>query len=310
MGVAEAASGPEPAGWNEATPAELLDGGAPRLGVCSRWCESFSMPATCPACGTSIVAEGKFRRCPNVFGCRPQIIGRALMATRRGALEIDGLGEKMAEQLHDAGLLRSVADLFHLDAHREKLVELERWGEKSVANLLEQIERARSTPFERFLVALGIPEVGSATAHSLALHFATLDELRAATLDELQHVEGIGPEVAASIRAWFNRPENAELLAHFAAGGQRVTYPRVEIDTSSPLAGKSVVFTGTLSAMGRAEAKKLVESLGGKVVSSISAKTDFLVLGEGGGSKRAKAAELGIHVLDEREFLALARRGT
>lgn len=310
IAVAQAAEGAEPAEWRAQRPAELLDGDAPRAGVLCGWREEFAVPASCPACATALVQEGKFWRCPNLYGCAPQVIGRTLMATRRGALEIDGLGERMVEQLVAAGFLRSTADLFHLDALRERLVELERWGEKSVAGLLAQIERARETTFERFLVALAIPDVGAATARALALHFATLDELRAASLEELQHVEGIGPEVARSVREWFERPENQAELERYFSGGLRLSYPRVEVRSDSPFSGKTVVFTGTLAQLGRAEAKKLVESLGGKVASAISAKTHFLVQGEGGGSKKDKAAALGIQVLDEATFLALAGRAS
>jgi DNA ligase (NAD+) len=274
------------------------------------WRQEFAMPQRCPACGTPLVQEGKFWRCPNLYACRPQVVGRTLAMTRRGAFDVDGLGEKMVEQLFDAALLRSPADLFHLEPQRERLIELERWGEKSVTNLLEQIARARKVPFERFLTGLAIPDVGSATAHALALHFASLDELRAASEDDLQHVEGIGPESAASLRAWFATPENVALLDQFASGGVVVEYPSLAAQHDGPFSGKTVVFTGTLEKMGRAEAKQLVESLGGKVGSAISSKTDFLVTGEGGGGKRAKAAELGIRVLDEPEFLALARRTT
>lgn len=306
MGVAEAASGDAPRDWASAVPESLRTASGIRSGVTWEWRAPFAMASACPDCGTALVQEGKFWRCPNVYGCRPQIVGRTLMGTRRGALEIDGLGEKMVEQLHDAGLLRGLADLFHLDARRDELVALERWGEKTVANLLAEIEKARRPTFERFLTCLGIPDVGAATARSLALHFASLDELRAASEDELQHVEGIGPESAASLRAWFAEPQNQALLERFFAGRVVLEYPRHEVATDSPFSGKTVVFTGTLVAMGRAEAKKLVESLGGKVASSISAKTHFLVTGEGGGSKRAKAAELGITVLDEAEFLAQA----
>jgi len=266
------------------------------------------MPRECPACGTELVEEGKFWRCPNVHGCPPQVTGRTLMATRRGALEIEGVGEKLAEQLYEHGFLRSVADLFHLDRHRAELIELERLGEKAVANLLGEIERARHPTFERFLVALGIPEVGAATARSLAMHFATLADLRAATQDELQQVEGIGPEVSAAILEWFGERANVALLERFAEGGVVLEYPSYAAAESGPFSGKSVVFTGTLARMGRAEAKKLVESLGGRVASAISAKTDFLVQGEGGGSKRAKAAELGVTVLTEDEFLTLTGR--
>ena len=308
IAVAQAADGEEPTDWRAKRPAELLEGDAPRAGVLCGWREEFAVPASCPACGAALVQEGKFWRCPNLYGCAPQVIGRTLMATRRGALEIDGLGERMAEQLFHAGYLRSTADLFHLDVLRERLVELERWGEKSVASLLAQVERARGVSFERFLVALAIPDVGGATARALALHFATLDELRAASLDELQHVEGIGPEVARSLREWFDRPENQAELERYFAGGVRLAYPRVEVRSDSLLSGKTVVFTGTLTQMGRAEAKKLVESLGGKVASAISAKTHYLVQGEGGGSKKDKAAALGITVLDEAAFLALAGR--
>lgn len=310
MGVAEAAAGEAPKDWAASVPESLRVASAIRSGVIWEWRAPFAMAITCPDCATPLVQEGKFWRCPNVYGCRPQIVGRTLMGTRRGALEIDGLGEKMVEQLHDAGLLRGLADLFHLAARRDELVALERWGEKTVTNLLSEIEKARRPTFERFLTCLGIPDVGAATARSLALHFASLDELRAASEDELQQVEGIGPESASSLRAWFAEPENQALLERFFAGGVVLEYPRHEAATDSPFSGKTVVFTGTLVAMGRAEAKKLVESLGGKVASSISAKTDFLVTGDGGGSKRGKAAELGITVLEEAEFLARAGRAS
>lgn len=308
IAVAQAAEGDEPADWRAKRPAELLAGDAPRPGVLCEWRQEFSVPAHCPSCSSELVQEGKFWRCPNLYGCAPQVVGRTLMATRRGALEIDGLGERMVEQLFAAGHLRSTADLFRLDALREQLIELERWGEKSVASLLAEIDRARDTSFERFLVALAIPDVGAATARALAQHFATLDELRAASLEELQHIEGIGPEVARSVREWFDRPENQAELERYFVGGLRLAYPAFDVRSDSPLSGKTVVFTGTLTQLGRAEAKKLVESLGGKVASAISAKTHFLVQGEGGGSKKDKAAALGITVLDEAAFLALTGR--
>ncbi len=308
IAVAQPAEGDEPADWRANRPAELLEGGEPRAGVLCGWREEFSVPSSCPACGAELVQEGKFWRCPNLYGCAPQVIGRTLMGSRRGALEIDGLGERMVEQLFEAGYLRSPADLFSLDSRRAQLVELDRWGEKSVAALLAEIRKARRVPFERFLVALTIPDVGGATARALASHFASLDELRAASLDELQHVEGVGPEVARSVREWFERPENQAELARYFEGGVQLEYPVLEVRADSPFSGKTVVFTGTLEKMGRAEAKKLVESLGGKVASSISAKTHYLVQGEGGGSKKGKAAELGVAVLSEAEFLALTGR--
>ncbi len=309
MGVAEPAQGPAPEGWNAALPPELCDeSGAARAGLIHGWKAAFEMPRRCPACETEVVQEGKYWRCPNVYGCQPQVIGRTLALTRRGAFEIDGLGEKMALQLHAAGHLRSPADLFHLDDKRAALIELERWGEKSVDNLLCEIQVARAVDFDRYLTALSIPEVGSATARALARHFRSLAELLAAGDDELQQVEGVGPEVAAKLREWIAEPENRALIERLEQGGVRIVYPDPDQVESGPLAGRTVVLTGTLERMTRAEAKRLIEGLGGKVAASISARTDLLVAGTGGGSKRKKAAEMGIAVIDEPALLALAGR--
>jgi DNA ligase (NAD+) len=309
IGVAEPAQGRAPKGWRESLPEELRGpDGAPRAGVLCGWRASFAMPERCPACGHPVVAEGKYWRCPNVYDCEPQVIGRTLALTRRGAFEIDGLGEKMALQLHAAGHLRSPADVFHLDPLRDELVELERWGEKKVDNLLGEIEAARTIPFERFLTALSIPDVASATARALARHFADLGQLAAADLEELQHVDGVGPEVAGKLRAWFDAPESRALLERLFAGRVRIVYPDLAAQAGGPFAGKTLVFTGTLERMTRAEAKSLVESLGGKVASVLSAKTDYLVTGEGGGGKRKKAEALGVQAIDEARFLELAGR--
>lgn len=310
MGVAEQASGKAPKGWEASLPESLRgEDGAARAGVLHGWKQAFEMPARCPACDTELVAEGKYWRCPNVQGCEPQVIGRTLGLTRRGAFEIDGLGEKMARQLHAAGLLRSPADLFHLEEHREDLIALERWGEKSVDNLLGEIAAARRIDFERYLTGLAIPDVGAATARELARHFASLEALEDADPEELQHVEGVGPEVAGSLVAWFADASNRELVARLADGGVEIVYPDLAALAEGPFAGKTLVFTGTLERMTRQEAKGLVESLGGKVASSLSSKTDLLVTGEGGGSKRKKAAELGVETIDEAGFLELAGRG-
>jgi DNA ligase (NAD+) len=308
-GVAEPARGRAPKGWSETLPDELRgEGGAPRAGVLCDWRQAFAMPERCPACGHPVVADGKYWICPNVYDCEPQVIGRTLALTRRGAFEIDGLGEKMALQLHAAGHLRSPADLFHLDPLRDELIELERWGEKKVDNLLAEIEAARTIPFERFLTALSIPDVASATARALARHFADLAQLAAADLDLLQHVDGVGPEVAGKLRAWFDAPESRALLERLVAGRVRIVYPDLATLADGPFAGKTLVFTGTLERMTRAEAKSLVESLGGKVASTLSASTDFLVTGEGGGGKRKKAEALGVQAIDEARFLELSGR--
>lgn len=309
MGVAEPAQGPPPPDWDDTLPESLKSAQSGLVGAVQRgWKDAFEMARACPFCGSETVQEGKYWRCPNVYGCEPQIVGRTQALTRRGAFEIDGLGEKLALQLHRAGLLRSPADLFHLDARRDELLELERWGERSVDNLLSEISAARRIEFERYLTALSIPEVGSATARELARHFRSLGELVAASPEELQHVEGVGPEVAAALRAWLERPENRALIERLAAGGVEIFYPDLAALASGPFAGKTLVFTGGLESLTRQEAKRLVESLGGKVASALSARTDLLVAGAGGGGKRKQAAELGIEVIDEARFLERAGR--
>ncbi|MCE9593855.1 MAG: NAD-dependent DNA ligase LigA [Planctomycetes bacterium] len=307
MGVAEAAKGKSPSGWREQLPEELLaDGGGGdgdvRPGVLWKWRESFAMPTHCPACGTEVVQEGKYYRCPNLHACKPQVVGRTIALTV--AFEIDNLGERLIEQLIDHGHVASPADIFHLD--RAKVLELERWGEKSVANLFAQIETRRRVPFERFLMSLSIPDVGPATARLLAQHFASLEALEQATADELQLVHGVGPELAASLRAWFDEPKDRALLARLFDGRVEIVYPD-PTTASGPLAGKTLVFTGTLTGLSRAEAKRLAEGAGAKVGSAVSAKTDYLVAGADAGSKAKKAAALGTNVLDEAGFLALVR---
>jgi DNA ligase (NAD+) len=314
LGVAKAAQGRAPAGWAGGVPAELRESGAQdgiRAGVTWRWRGEFTMPASCPACGTASVQEGKYWRCPNPE-CPPQRIGRTLILVSGDAFEIDGLGEKQIAQLYEAGLLRSPADVFHLDrdpATRARLVALERWGEKTVDNLYAQLVERRHVTLARFLVALAIPEVGPATAKLFAAHFHQLDALRNATLDELQHVDGVGPEVAARVRGWFDSDVNRRFVERLLAGGIEIAAPS-PVAADGPFAGKTVVFTGTLESLGRAEAKKIVEDLGGRVASDVSAKTNVLVVGGKPGSKAKRAAELGVRVVLEPEFLELVDRKT
>jgi DNA ligase (NAD+) len=311
MSVAKAASGKAPADWNDRVPESLrAEDGAIRPGVAWKFGEAFAMPERCPACETKSVQEGKYWRCPNL-GCPPQVIGRTLVLVGGSAFEIDGLGEKQIAQLIDAGLMRGPADLFQLDrdaATREKLIALERWGEKSVDNLYAELAKARAIPFARFLVALAIPDVGPATAKLLASRFASLEALRDATSDELEHIDGIGPEVAARLATWFAEKANQDFIARLFAGRVEITYPKAK-SGSGPFAGKTVVFTGTLEALGRQEAKEIVEDLGGHVASSVSAKTNILVVGGKPGSKAKKAEELGVQVMLEPEFLAAVGRG-
>jgi DNA ligase (NAD+) len=306
MGVAKKAEGDAPEGWEEALPAELRGAGEEvRPGVLWRWRESFAMPARCPACGSPTEQSGKYWLCPNGLDCRPQLVGRTeLLAS---AFEIDRLGKKLIGQLVEHGLLQTPADVFHLDPGR--LLELERWGEKSVENLMQQLRERRRVPFDRFLLGIGIPEVGSATARLLARSFPDLAALSAASEEQLLDIEGIGTEMAASIRSWFEDTRNRALLERLIAGGVEIVAPAPRRGGTGALAGKTVVFTGTLETLSRREAKALAEELGARVASSVSASTSFLVAGADAGSKRKKAEALGVAVLGEREFLELAGRG-
>ena len=261
----------------------------------------FQMPRRCPACGTEVVVEGKFHLCPNA-SCPEQIRGRILHLASRRALDIDRLGWKIVDQLMQAGLLREIPDVFKL--RRERLVELERWGEKSADNLLAQIETAKKPPFARFLHALGIPEVGEATAKLLADHFDTLEGLAGAGEEELQRIHGIGPEMAASIAGFFRAAPNRRMLEKLFEAGVEVQYP---LRAKGKLVGKTFVFTGGLSSITREEAGELVEKLGGKISSGVSAKTDYVIAGADPGSKLEKAKKLGVKILEEKEFLDLVR---
>lgn len=320
LGVAKAAQGAAPQDWNEHVPEELLatpanadPSRAPTVlpGVAWKWRETWTMPERCPACSGHVVQEGKYYRCTNA-ACPPQRIGRTLILAGGDAFEIEGLGEKQIAQLFDARLIETAADVFQLDrdpATRAKLVALERWGEKSVDNLFAELAIRRKVSFARFLVALAIGDVGPSTGKLLANHFQSLGELERATEEELQHIDGIGPEVATRVVAWFADETNRAFVARLLAGGVEIQYP-VRGGTGGFFAGQTVVFTGTLESLGRAEAKQIVEDQGGKVASSVSAKTNFLVVGGSPGSKAKKAEELGVSVLLEPEFLAKIGRTT
>ena len=312
-GVVEKAKGKARAAWAKEVPESLfeptVDEATPELrkGVFTAWREVFAMPNECPSCGTKVVAEGKYFRCPNLYKCRPQVIGRTIQLVGRGAFEIEGIGEKQIAQLIDANLIETPADLFFLREHESELLELERWGAKSTSNLLKEIDERKSLPFARYLAALSIPEVGVATAKLLAASFETVAELAEADVEALQHIHGIGPEMAEEIMRWFERDENQELLERLAAGGVEPAVGKL-VATDGALAGKSFVFTGKLETLSRPEAKRIVEEAGGRTVSSISAKIDFLVVGGKPGSKAKKAAEMGVEVLSEEELLTLLGR--
>ncbi len=265
----------------------------------------FRMPERCPSCGTPLVEDGPRTRCPNRFGCPAQIVGWLQHMASRDALDIDGLGAETARQLVETGLVREPPDVFAL--RYEDVVRLEGFADKSARNLVEAIDRARHRPLDRFLYALGIPEVGLKTAGDLARHFGTLQAVMAADEEALQRIEGIGPRVAEAIVGFFADERHRRLVDRFLQLGVRPepveAPPQVAADGA--LAGKRIVFTGTLATMPRSRAKELAVRAGAQVVGSVSRRTDYVVAGAEAGSKLEKARQLGVEVLDETRFRQL-----
>jgi DNA ligase (NAD+) len=220
------------------------------------------------------------------------------------AMDIDGLGEKIILQLVNAGLVKDVSDLYNLT--EGDLIPLERFAEKSAQNLISAIQGSKQPPFWRLINALGLRYVGEATAQVLAQHFRNLEDLGQASEEELLQVEGVGEQVASSIVEYFQNPRNQQLLRKLKESGVREQ--RVAPRAAGPLAGQTFVFTGGLGRLSREEAKALVTARGGKVSSSVSAKTDYVVVGAEPGSKYARAKELGVTILDEAAFEELLRR--
>ncbi|HKB77103.1 MAG TPA: NAD-dependent DNA ligase LigA [Myxococcales bacterium] len=264
----------------------------------------FRMPTHCPACGAEVHREGAITRCTNL-SCPAQLHGRLRHFASRGAMDIEGLGDQTCSQLVERGLVKTPADLYALS--REQWLDLERMGDKSVDNLLAALERSKKTSLRRFIYALGIRQVGEATARALALHFKSIDRLLDATLDELQGVRDVGPEVAQQIHDFTQTAENREAVRRLLAAG---IHPAPEVvESRGPFAGKTVVLTGSLTALSREQAKAEIERRGGRVSGSVSRKTDLVVAGEDSGSKLKKAAELGVQVVDEAAFRALLQEG-
>ncbi len=266
---------------------------------------AFAMPRRCPVCGSEAVREeGEADwRCSGGLFCGAQRKQALLHFAQRRAMDVEGLGEKLVEQLVDAGLVQTLPDLYRLDL--DKLAGLDRMGEKSARNLLDGLAQSKSTTLPRFLFALGIRHVGEATARDLARHFGRLDGILEANADQLLQVPDVGPVVAESIHRFFAQPHNREVLADLRACG--LEWPEGEPANSTPqiLAGKTVVLTGTLPTMGRDEAKELLEAAGAKVAGSVSKKTTVVVAGSEAGSKLDKARELGILIIDEAGLKAL-----
>jgi DNA ligase (NAD+) len=242
------------------------------------------------------------KRCTNV-SCPARLKETVRHFASRTAMDVEGLGVKLVEQLVDKGLVKNPADLYYLD--RAALASLERMAEKSAGNIIDALNRSKSIPADRFLFSLGIPLVGEHVARILLEKFGDVATLSQAGAADLQQVYGIGPEVAQSVAAFFGEPRNRDMIQRlYEAGVNPVPFSAPATSEGTPLAGKTVVFTGTI-ALPRAEAKRLVESAGGKVSGSVSRKTDFVVVGDDPGSKFDKARELGLKTLGEDEFRTL-----
>jgi DNA ligase (NAD+) len=258
------------------------------------------MPKNCPECGSAVVKdEGQVAvRCVN-SQCPAQVRRRIEHFASRGAMDIEGLGEAVINQLVQQGLLRDVADIYGLKA--EKLNELERMGEKSVSNLLEAIERSKSRPLWRLLFGLGILHVGVSASRALADHFPNLDAITTSSIDELQRIPDVGEVVGQSIHDFFREPHNLELIEKLRRAGLRFEAEEKTAGAAPGFKGTTWVITGTLS-QSRDEIAEMILARGGKVSGTVSKKTSFVLAGEEAGSKLEKAKKLGVRVLDEAAF--------
>jgi DNA ligase (NAD+) len=259
--------------------------------------KKFRMPSKCPVCGAEVIREEAIHRCIGL-DCPAQLKGRIKHFASKRAMDIDGLGVKLIDQMVDKRLIKDVADIYYIN--KEELIELERMADKSAQNIIDAIENSKTKPLSKFLYALGIRHVGETTAEDLSRHFPRIDDFFHLSEEDLMEVEGIGPEVAASVYQFFRDKKNRESIELLKKAGVKVIEPKVKV--KGKLTGKTFVFTGALKTFGRDEARNLVESLGGMTASSVSKKVDYVVVGEDPGSKFDKAKALGIKILTEAEF--------
>jgi len=269
----------------------------------------FTMPRKCPECGSAVVRlpDEAVARCSGGLVCPAQRKGALLHFASRRAMDIEGLGDKLVDQLVDGGIVRTPADLYKLGVGA--LAELERMADKSAGNLVRGIDRSRKTSLSRFIYALGIRHVGEETAKDLARHFGGLDALMAADEPALLDAEDVGPVLAESIHQFFAEAHNREVIAQLRAAGVQWAESEPKRATAGKLSGLTVVLTGTLPTLTRDEATDLIEGQGGKVAGSVSKKTSYVVAGADPGSKLDRATELGVPIIDERELRKLVGRG-
>ena len=264
----------------------------------------FEAPERCPVCETPVVTDGPSARCPNLR-CPPRVARTVEHFASRGAMDIEGFGEKLAASLTELGFISSVADIYALPERREELLALKGIGEKTLDNLFAQIEASKQRPLRRLLVALSIRHVGAETARDIAVHFGDMAHLRAAGVEEIEAIDGVGPIVAQALHEYLEDDANAAEIARLAEAGVRM-----DDDTSArggPLEGDIVVVTGRLERWARNEAEALIKELGGRVSGAVGKQTSYLLAGAGGGAKRTKAEELETLILSEDEFIARLR---
>jgi DNA ligase (NAD+) len=269
----------------------------------------WKFPQTCPSCGTALARKPgeAYWRCPNKRACPSQNVEWLFAFASRGAMDIEGLGYKTGLLLLDVGWIKDPADVYPLT--EEQLAQLPGFKDKRIANLLSSIEASKDRPIWRLLVALNIPHVGEHVAQVLARALGSIDAIAAASEEAIDAVEEIGPEIARSVFEWFHDPDNLALVEKLRAAGVRTADPVVEPATDGPLAGMTIVLTGGLDSLSRDDATAAAQEAGARVASSVSKKTDFVVIGENAGSKAAKAEQLGVEMIDEAEFLKrLGRR--
>jgi DNA ligase (NAD+) len=266
--------------------------------------KSFEMPERCPVCGGHVIrTEGEAdHRCVNA-NCPAKLRETIRHFASRGVMNIEGMGDALVAQLTDRGLLKNVADIYRIT--KQDLLTLERMGDKSAQNVLDEIENSKKLPLQRVIFGLGIRFVGERTAEFLAEHFGSMDALMQATQEELQEVNEVGPRIAASIVEFFQEPRNRDLVKQLRDAG--LTFTGAKKERGTKLAGKTFVLTGALPNYSREQAKKMIEDAGGRVSGSVSKKTDYVVAGADAGSKLDKAKELGLRVIDEKEMEKLTR---
>jgi DNA ligase (NAD+) len=262
---------------------------------------TWRFPKKCPSCGTALVRVGAYWRCPNKLGCPSQNIEWLFAFASRGAMDIEHLGYKTGFLLIDRGWIKDPADVYSVTD--DQLAELPGFKDKSIANLRGSIEESKDRPLWRLLVGLNIPHVGSHTAQVLTAAFPSIDRLKKASVEDLEVVEEIGPIVARAVHEWFHDKDNLRLLEKLRKAGVRMKDAAPKRKAKGPLTGKTIVLTGGLGSLSRDEAAKAAQDAGARVASSVSKKTDFVVAGTDPGTKYDKAVQLGVEIIDEKEFL-------